>query len=80
LGILLLKGQSSTLKGSFLGLDLQGMTDPADPEVDLLVQKGDKPEGALFQEDLDSGRVMLMVQESDLFANQRYGGFIEATV
>jgi len=56
------------------------MTDPADPEVDLLVQKGDKPEGAFFQEDLDSGGVVLMVQQSDLFTNERDGGFIEATV
>jgi len=50
------------------------------PEIDLLVQKGNKPIGAFFQENLDSGGVMLMVKKDRLFADQRNRSLIETAV
>jgi len=45
-----------------------------------LIQKRDKSIGSLFPEDLDPGGVMIMVQKSDLFPDERNWSLIETTV
>jgi len=56
------------------------MAAPMYPEVDLLIQKGNKPIGAFFQKNLDSGGVMLMVEKNHLFPDQRNRSLIETAV
>jgi hypothetical protein len=45
-----------------------------------LIQKGDKPVGSFFPKDFDPRRVMIVIQESDFFTDERNRGFIETAV
>jgi len=56
------------------------MAEATNPEVDLLIQKGHEAIGTFLKEDFHSGRIIVMVEKNDLFANQRDRGFVETTV
>jgi hypothetical protein len=45
-----------------------------------LIQKGDKPIGSFLPEDFDPSRIMVMVEQSDLFTDERNRSLIETTV
>jgi hypothetical protein len=80
LSYLLPEPKLSAAPTSFFLLNLGSMVGALDPEVDPLVEKGDKPVGVLFQKDLDSRRVLLMVEENDGFADEGHWSLIETAV
>ena len=68
--------------GIFLGFrnQFEGMLAAAHPGVDPQVQRLEETEGMFFEEDFDSGGIVVMVEQGDGFADEGDGGFEEAAV
>jgi len=76
------ESQASALVGVFLGFgnQLEGMLAAAHPGVDPQVEGLEEAEGMFFEEDFDSGGIVVMVEEGDGLADEWDGGLEEAAV
>jgi hypothetical protein len=60
--------------------ELQAVFIAAHPGVDVKVDGFEEAEGVFFEEDLDSGGVMVVIEEGDGFADEGDRGFEETAV
>jgi hypothetical protein len=75
-----LKDEFSSTADLFLRLDISPIRGATDSGVDPLIQKGDEPIGSFFPKDFNTSQIMVIVEQSDLFVDERNGGLIETTV
>jgi hypothetical protein len=74
--------EASALVGILLGFgdNFQTVFPAADAGVDPQVERLEEAEGMFFEEDLDPGGIVVMVEQGHGFADELDGGFEEAAV